>query len=339
MIAKATAAPARPLLACTLFVAAALSACDRPRAIGDATQIVVAAPTDFWLALEDDIKDALEPRTFTVRDERVFDVGHIQPGDEGWASLRAMRQVLVIGNAEQPAVEEVLRRHRGDAPSPPAMFQVRNVWAQNQVVTLLLLPPGAQPEAALPLLPELGATYLRQFEEYARSRMFVTGANAELADSLRREAGFELTLPRVYRVERPRPELIVFRNDQPDPSRLIRNVTVAARPAEQVRLSADYAADWRETTAAQLTEPPQLTEALPQMHSMEVAGHPAVQINGIWSNPPGEWPAAGPFITRLVECPDQVFMLDAWLYAPGVPKYEYMYQLNTILNSFRCAAG
>jgi len=68
-------------------------------------------------------------------------------------------------------------------------------------------------------------------------------------------------------------------------------------------------------------------------------GRPAYQIRAIWSNPPElQWPAAGPFVTRAVICPQQnrMYLLDAWLYAPGKDKYEYMIQLETILDSFQC---
>ena len=31
-----------------------------------------------------------------------------------------------------------------------------------------------------------------------------------------------------------------------------------------------------------------------------------------------------------------MYLIDAWLYAPGRDKYEYMIQLEEILGSFRC---
>ena len=41
---------------------------------------------------------------------------------------------------------------------------------------------------------------------------------------------------------------------------------------------------------------------------------------------------------RAIVCEDQdrMYLLDAWLYAPGKEKYEYMIQLETILDSFSC---
>ena len=102
-------------------------------------------------------------------------------------------------------------------------------------------------------------------------------------------------------------------------------------------MTPEAAVQWRAELAAEYTQPPQVTEQSAEFRSLQVGTRPALQVQGIWSNPPSEWPAAGPFITRLIDCPDRTFLLDAWLYAPGVPKYEYMYQLKTILDSFQCA--
>ena len=43
-------------------------------------------------------------------------------------------------------------------------------------------------------------------------------------------------------------------------------------------------------------------------------------------------------ITWSVPCPEQDrhYLVDAWLYAPGKDKYEYVLQLETILGTFRC---
>jgi hypothetical protein len=316
----------------------ALGGCDKPRATGGPTEIIVGTQQQTWDRLEEDIKAALEPRTFTVRDERVFDVAHLDPTEPGWANLRVMRHVLLIGSPEDAAVSEALSAHRGAAPAPPAVVQVRNVWAQNQLVTVAVVPPADPAESARPLLPAIGDTYLRQFEEYARARMFVAGPNQALADSLRRNYGFTMMLPQVYRAAEVEPEVFVFRNDQhhnPEVS-LIRNITVASRPRGEVAPTADAASAWRAELAERLNHPPQVTETRPESHPIEASGRTGLQIHGVWSNPPGEWPAAGPFLTRLIECPDRVFLLDAWLYAPRFPKYEYMYQLNTILDSFQC---
>jgi hypothetical protein len=328
-----------PLIGTLLLLGAVLPGCDKPRAMGSANNIVAGVPDPIWAALEPSVREALEPQTFTVRDERVFDVAQVDPSTADWSNLRLVRQVLLVGEPGDPWVAEALDQVRGAAPAPPAVVQARNVWAQNQLVTILLLPPGGGAAEAEPLLPQVGETFLRQFEEYARARMFVTGADSALADSLHRTAGFSLVLPRVYYHDHVRPELWVARNDFPDPSQLIRSIYVASRPSGEVQMAPEFARQWRAELAQELTQPAQVTEpTLAHAAQVQVDGRTAVQVQGIWSNPPGEWPAAGPFITRLIPCGDRTFLVDAWLYAPGRGKYEYMFQLKSILDSFRCGS-
>jgi hypothetical protein len=68
-------------------------------------------------------------------------------------------------------------------------------------------------------------------------------------------------------------------------------------------------------------------------------GNETLQVQAQWRNPPERgWPAGGPLMTRAVTCDaqDRTYLIDAWLYAPGKEKYEYMIQLETILDSFAC---
>ncbi len=321
------------------LLGAALTGCGRPQAMGDPNAIIVGVPDEVWPELQQEVESVLEPRFFTVRDERIFRVTQVDPTTQTWGDMRRFRQILLIGEPGDPWVAEALERVQGPVPAAPAVVRAQNVWAQGQQVTVALSPPGAGPEAARPLLPALGDTLLRQFQELARARMFATGADSTLADSLRRHVGFSLLLPNVYRGGEVEPNVFVYRNDQPDPSRLIRSVMVTWRPAGEVPLTQTAALQWRDELASRVYDPPQVT-GTDRIETQEVrlAGLGGIEVQGVWSNPPGGWPAAGPFMTRLVNCPEQqrTYQLDGWLYAPGIDKYEYMVQINTILNSFTC---
>ena len=104
-------------------------------------------------------------------------------------------------------------------------------------------------------------------------------------------------------------------------------------------MSGEGLLEWRAATAAAYAEPQNVDLTQVDAGPFEFRGRPAYQIQALWTNPPElNWPAAGPFIARGVICPEQnrMYLLDAWLYAPGKEKYEYMVQLQTILDSFRC---
>jgi len=170
--------------------------------------------------------------------------------------------------------------------------------------------------------------------------MYFSGVDSALADTLEAEGGFVMYLPDVYDWRR-RDSVFVFRNDNPDPSELIRQVSVSWLTPAPARLDTEAALAWRTRIADENYSEPQevVLDALDE-RSFDFEGHDALELRAQWRNPPDRgWPAAGPLITRTVTCDnqDRTYLLDAWLYAPGKEKYEYMIQLETLLDTFRCA--
>lgn len=316
-----------------------LAACEKPGAWGDVNAVIVGAQPDAWAAVQDSVESALEPKVYTVRDEKAFRVTPVDPASADWGNLSRFVQIVLIGSADEPFVQQALERRRGEAPlSPPQIVQVYDVWARGQQVTVLLVEPGRW-DQTLELLEPLYSLLDEQYRQWARNRMFLSGADTALQTTLMEEAGFSLLLPEVY-VWEARDSVYRFRNDNPDPSELIREVVVSWRSPIPEEGGREFFLDWRADLVAASYNFPQVVPEEGILASPGTVGdRDAYQVQGIWENPPGEFPAAGPFILRAVECPgqDRLYLLDAWLYAPGKDKYEYMLQLETILNSFKCA--
>ena len=66
-------------------------------------------------------------------------------------------------------------------------------------------------------------------------------------------------------------------------------------------------------------------------------GSEALEVTGTWEDET-EFPAGGPFISWLVQCPKRTYFLDAWLYAPRKSKYMYVLQMREMLSSFSCGS-
>ncbi len=110
-------------------------------------------------------------------------------------------------------------------------------------------------------------------------------------------------------------------------------------PPPEANPTAEELRIWRDDFSAQYYNDPQVVDTMIESFGeVEVEGLSGVEYQAAWVSPPGAWPAGGAFITRALPCPsqDRFYYLDAWLYAPGRDKYEYMIQLQTILDSFRC---
>lgn len=338
----------RPLRVLALPLLAAALACDTtprsPVAYGRPTAVIVVADQALWSTVEDSVRKALEPVIFTVREQRAYEITYVQPSDPAWRDLRMWRQIMAIGTPQDPWMIPVLEEADTVLGRLPAFLEVEDVWARGQVVTAVVLPEDDPAAALQPHLAQVRTRIQRRFHSYVMQRMFVSGANEELRDRLAEEHGFSLVVPDVYRYTELPGDAHVFRNAFPDPSELLRSILVTWRSGAMPDPTADVALAWRDSVAQQHYQRPMRTvrERI-VTGELEEAPGPGLQVQGIWEAPEGEFPGGGPFITHLVSCPEQnrTYLLDAWLYAPGKDKYEYMLQLQVLLGTFRCgrAAG
>ncbi|MBI4410310.1 MAG: DUF4837 family protein [Gemmatimonadetes bacterium] len=308
-----------------------------PVAYGEPTSIIAAAADSLWAVVGDSVHSALEPIVFTVREERTFDLTHAAPRASEWKRLREFKRLLVIGTRDDAWVAPVLGAAVGGAPrSLPALVEAADVWANRQeAVAIVLSRPGAE-EEVYALLPELRRRLDADYRQYVLERMYTSGRDEALADSLTRLAGFSLLLPNVYAWSR-RDSIFLFTNTYRE-GQLLRAIIVTWRPSAAAPLSAESALAWRDEVSARHYELRQTTQREPlHIQAVAVGGGQGIEVRGIWSSS-GSFPAAGPFLDRLLVCPAQgrMYFLDAWLYAPGKKKYEYLIQLETLLDTFRC---
>lgn len=311
-------------------------------ALGDYTSIIVTTSADFWADAEPSVTAALERTTFTVRDEKTFTVTHRDPADSVDRDLGLLKQQLVIGVPGDPWVQAALPG-RTEFDSLPQIVQASNVWARQQAVTVVVLEEPSV-DALADLLPDLADMYDQSYRLWVEERMFVSGANTELQESLMQDAGFSLLLPAVYE-HRAADSVHVFRNDNPDPSELIRQIAVTWRDEVPQDVRGEDLLAWRAQIVEDHYSYPQIVRVNAKNAGPEsFGGRPAYKIQGVWEDPPDDpSPAGGPFILRAVACfgtnrvNNRLFLLDAWLYAPGKEKYAYMIQLEKIMDSFVCA--
>lgn len=342
--ARSAATLRSALLVLLLGAAPALSGCGQQQALGKANSIIVVAAADsVWQQVRDTTFSTLESRVLTVRPEKKF---YVQPVDtvdkEDFLRLRTFKQVVVFGTPDNRFVREVLDAADGTAPPPPALVHATDVWARNQSVTAVLLDPGAPVESWRSQLGELALHVDRRYRRFSRARMYASGPDTAAMDSIRDRFGFGLAFPEVYDVairgggEGP----VIIRNDNPSPADLIRSILVDWRSPPLDSLTPARAYAWRAAVDSVYYGVPQAIDTTrSRTRRLQIDGRPALEVTGVWSDEGSEYPAGGPFIDRLVQCPDRTYFLDAWIYAPGKDKYQYLVQVREIMDSFTCGAA
>ena len=335
---------AAPIVIGALAAVATLTGCGNPQAMGEANSLIVLAADSLWEQLEDTTYAILEPTIFTTRDEKLFLVTHIDSTSQQFQYRKRFRNLIVFGiPADQDIMDVAAADGRTFEMVPqPQVFQAPDVWARGQTVTAVVMRPGQEIPSWTSQLPAVLAMVDSSYREWVRNKMFVTPPDTALAADLTRRFGFSMLVPTVYdRVVRPIADgdsLVILRNDNPDPSVLIRSILVQSRPRVD-SLSAELALEWRagidsihyNVAQGVRTDRSAITR-------FNIDGQPALEVTGIWEDEEGDFPAGGPFLVWLVDCPSRTVFVDAWLYAPNESKYEYMLQLQEILGSFRCAS-
>jgi hypothetical protein len=167
--------------------------------------------------------------------------------------------------------------------------------------------------------------------------MYTTGVNDSLIDVLA-GYGFTLQLPRVYLHSR---EDSTFRFGNPyrqGDSDLLRSLLLTWKSGA-ADVTPESLLAWREEIDEVSYSPAQdvLDDGFrsARIQTGQLAG---LELRGVWQDR-AEFPAAGPFITRAIPCPQQnrTYYMDAWLFSPGKDKYPYLRQIEIALDSFRCS--
>jgi len=342
-------APTKPLTTLAPLALAgvlALGACDKPTAFGETDSLIVVADSSLWSGLEQETYDALEPTLFTVRNEKTFHVTQVGTSGSDLEQLLLWRQVLVFGEPDDPRVRAVVEAAGTEsAPSPGDIVQAANVWARGQLATAIVLDPADPAASWRAALPELADILDDQFREYALSRMWVSGEDTAFAARLNERYGVTLRAPQIYHGQILEDGKIRLRNDRPSPADRIRSILIERREPGTAASSAGASLDpeavfaWREGVDSTAYNVPQSIERVDiEPRRFDLGGAPAIEVHGIWHDE-ATYPAAGPFVARAVRCPDATWFFDAWLYSPHPEdsKYQYMLQLEAILDSFRCS--
>jgi len=313
-------------------------AMDRQRpAMGNVTSLVIVSMDSLWAEVEDSVKTALAPRIFAVRDERTFEVTQISPIDESWSQLKQVRQIVLFGRPGDFWMDEVL----GETPpaSLPAIVEADDVWARGQSIVAVALPAEQTAEALRTELPALGHLLDQRFRTYTANRMFLSDTNTTLRDSLLSQAGFSITLPRIYTPVEPAPDVFAFHNRNEVGGDLFRTIAVSWRPGAVAASDAAGVLAWRDSILPFVYDLPQETlRDRVEISPLDAYGPGSMEVQGVWAGTDPSYPTGGLFIDRIVACPaqDRTYFLEAWMYGPSRRKYEYLIQFQTILDSFRC---
>jgi uncharacterized protein DUF4837 len=342
---------------CCFLVLTALAACkdvlssleSKPTALGVMNEIVVICDDDVW---EGDVGDSLtfyfaSPYPIMPAPEPLFDLRHFTPGQLLAQPLRKeLRTYLILADLsdqDSPTTlmvkndigEENLRRFNEN----PDQFSTAGIdkWARGQLVVYIM--GNGEDDLAMNIIrafPMVSQRIRKHDKAQLQAQTYVNGSSTELTRLVATEFGIDLKVPGDFKLAVHGENFLWIRKDFREVNSSIAIMSFPYEDKSQLQL--EGLIDMRDRIGALIEG----TSAGSVMHTnavhlpvytypKEIAGRYAIESRGIWEMT--EDFLGGPFINFAVVDGDRIIVIDAFVFAPGKVKRNYIQQLELVIAS------
>ena len=300
--------------------------------------VLVIAPDTLWTRIQDATAEAVRPDLPGLPREATYRLGQSSSEDVSESDLLSYRHIVLFGDPADERVAEALGPAGAVPDQATGVHQRADVWADGQRVIVALLPSNGQAEAALQRLPAVASLLDGSYRAFTRQRVYARGVDADLTEQLAAD-GIGLQIPPPYRPVEADGSARRFMTFGSDQSRVIRSLLITWSSMDDAGPTTEPALEWRGEVADRYYDGSQtvLTESVRARPIGPEAA--SIEVGGVWQGVMDGRLQAGPFISRVIDCADQDrrYFLDAWVLAPGTPKYTYIIQMEAVLDSFDCS--
>ena len=184
----------------TMVLACTGTQMQKPRAFGREKEILVICSDSVWQRIEEPLRAKVEVPFHAVRWEPIFTVAQVNQQRVDY--FKEWDKIILIESLERmellPDVVDDSTMKKISA-GQGLFFTQPDIWARGQRVVGLT---AAREEDLSRIVSLYGdrifQTFLRILETEELERMFISGINQAVADSLAKNCGFTLVLPKVY---------------------------------------------------------------------------------------------------------------------------------------------
>ncbi len=310
----------------------------KPKAFGRQKEILVICDDELWDEIENPLRKQVERTLLAVRTERIFELAQVSA--ENVQHYKEWDKIILIESLESAkllsfvAADSTMAKLR---EGEGLFFNQLDVWADNQRVVGLAAPKD---EDILRLVAAHGDkifnAFIRQVENQELFRMFFSGRDTLLADSLAVAEGFSIIIPKVYaRVQQDSLTRNVLLLVHMNP---VRSIFITWEPLtgpldkSREALAANRLRLTGKAYPAQVTIVGRVDTSTVVANNIE-----RIRVYGVWEN--REEISGGVYISHIIDIPEQNrrYYLDALLFCPDMRrnKYRYIFQLDHILDSFQ----
>lgn len=242
-----------------------------------------------------------------------------------------MRLLLIVGTTDDTVVASLLgARVDSLVAGDHGLYRMRNVWARNQTVVLLV----ARHDSLLlrALRNYAGRLYQAMYDivlEQMAAATYFQSPQSKKSEELSRRYCFTLDVPAHWLVEtrHDSARFVYIYGHYPD-----RSIFVYWSD-QQVPLRVDSLLALRNGLTQSFYDGDVVNEGIPVVaETISFLNEPCLRLKGLWHNQ--REVIGGPFVSYCFAYQGRFFMVDGVLFNPGENKLDNMFQLEAIIRTF-----
>jgi hypothetical protein len=321
----------RTLFALILFVSISCKEGSKqsylPGSIGPINSLAVVMENDLWQGeVGDRVREYFAaPALGLTLDEPLFSINHFPPKSFTGAT-RSSRAILYV------QLDTMSLAHIKT-----------DVYAKPQKVGVI---KGRTNEEIIQNVDELAEGMIASFKEqeiHESQERFLKSLNKE--GVLEARFNISMRIPSIYKVGRQEANFVwIDRQIQKGTM----NIIVYTVPENQFKNDSTLVRDivkMRDSIGTLYIPGPDVPDKIthmrtepafaPHVFPVEISGRKAIEVRGIWDI--ANYPMAGPFLTYIVDDPNQnrKMVIEGFTFAPATEKRDYMFELEAILKTIK----
>lgn len=323
-------------------------------ALGRSNEVVVVADEGLW---ESDLRDSLEyyfgaPYPVMPQPEPVFDLRHFSVANlQADVLRRELRTYIVVADLsdeDSPASKMTIQAigeeafDKSRSGNGYGTYLARDRWASGQLIFFLY---GFGEDKLADAIREKYAAVATRIHEHDQVQIqaatYLNSTNRPIQDSLLKYAGVNMEIPGEYKLALVKEGTIWLRSEYTESSHNL--IIKRLEYKDQQQLTEAYLRQMRDSISSAIvrTDTPGSImgindEDLPLLfYQKEINGNYTLEMRGVWEMSADYM--GGPFTTKLIASPDRNALLyvDAWVYAPGKEKRDFVQRLEQVISSVR----
>ncbi len=323
----------------------------KPNALGKMNEIVVVCDQVLWDtgAGDSTVYYFESPYPIMPAPEPMFDLRHFTTEELNTDPLRKELRTYIILADLSDAESATTRMVKNDLGEQMVnrFYQEDNFyttagldkWARGQLIVYIVGRDTAElSRNVVRAFPRISERIRQHDSRQLNAQTYVNGNSNELANLVSNQFGFRMDVPGDFKVAINEDNFIWLRKDTRD---LTSNIAIKTFPyssAEQLELEGLIDMRDRLGVLIQSTSVGSFmrtnAEDLPvYTYKKEIDGRYAVESRGIWEMT--EDFLGGPFINYAVVDGNRIILIDAFVYAPGKDKRDYVQQLELVVSSLK----